>query len=189
MYALDNYDTTDAKEPQPFENPPPQGYVLQVVEIGTDPSTNGRPMVTLKLDIAEGAHAGAFQKYPKPYRQVVDKDSMPYFKVMIGYFAASNPPAKMSEVIFTNRDGSKGFNPKALLGLRVGGNLGEAEYMDKKTGEIKVGMEVRFLGAAADAQKMRVLPLKKLDRNTGRPATKPAAAGQAPAADDSDLPF
>lgn len=188
MYTLNNYDTTEAKEHQPYENPPSGGYVLQVVEVGTDPASSGRPMVTLKFDIAEGPHAGAFAKYPKPYRQIVDGESMAYFKAMIEHFSKSNPASKMGEVIFTNRDGGKGFNPHKLMGLRIGGNLGEAEYANK-TGEVKVGMEVRFLGAAADAPKMKPLSLKRLEKGTSsRPATsKPQ--GQMANGNDSDLPF
>jgi len=187
MYSLNNYDTTEAKEFQPYENPPSGGYVLKVVEVGTDPASSGRPMVTLKFDIAEGPLAGAFAKYPKPYRQIVDGESMPYFKAMIGYFAESNPPSKMAEVIFTNRDGGKGFNPQKLLGLRIGGNLGEQEYVNKQ-GELKVGMEVRFLGNAADASKMRPLSLKKLEKGAARPASAPAIQpGQYD--NNSPLPF
>lgn len=188
MYTLNNYDTTEAKEFQPYENPPSGGQVLKVVEVGTEPSSSWRPMVTLKFDIAEGPFAGAFAKYPKPYRQIVDGESMPYFKAMIGYFSESNPPSKMAEVIFNNRDGGKGFNPHKLMGLRIGGNLGEAEYMNK-SGEVKVGMEVRFLGNAADASKMRPLPLKKLDKAAARPASTPTGQAQGQYDNNSPLPF
>ena len=188
MYTLNNYDTTEAKEFQPYENPPPAGYVLKVVEVSEMPSSTKRPMVTLGLDIAEGPFAGAFAKYPKPYRQIVDGESMAYFKAMMGYFAESNPPSKMGEVIFTNRDGGKVFNPQKLIGLRIGGNLGEQEYINK-AGELKVGMEVRFLGNAGDASKMRPLPLKKLDKNASRPASAPAPTGQGQYDNNSPLPF
>jgi hypothetical protein len=189
MYELNNYDTTEAKEFQPYENPPSGGYVLKVVEVGNDPASSGRPMVTLKFDIAEGPFAGAFAKYPKPYRQIVDKESMPYFKAMIGYFSESNPPSKMSEVIYTNRDGQKGFDPMKLMGLRIGGNLGEQEYVNKQ-GELKTGMEVRFLGNAADVSKMRPLPLKKMDKAPNRPASTPTPGKPQGAYDNnSPLPF
>ena len=39
MYTLNNYDTTEAKEFQPYENPPSAGYVLKVV--GVDETEEG----------------------------------------------------------------------------------------------------------------------------------------------------
>lgn len=191
MYTLDNYDNTEAKDIQPFENPPSGGYVFKVVEVGTDPARNGRPMVTIKLDIAEGPYAGSFARFPKAVRQMMDKESLPYLKAMINHFAASNPREKMDRVIFKNRDGSTGFEPNALMGLRVGGNLGEAEYIKQETNEIKIGTEVRFLGPAGEILKMKPLPLKKLDKGAGRPAAA-ATSGRphgAPAAEDDGLPF
>lgn len=189
MYTLGNdYDTTEAKEMQPFEQPPIGGYVFKVVSVNTDPSKTHRPMVTLGLDIAEGSYAGAFAKYPKPYRQMLDGESLPYFKAMIKYFADSNSEASMREVIFTQKDGTKGFDASRLMNLRIGGNLGEAEYLKQTTREIKVGTEVRFLGAASDAPKMRALPLKKLDKGSvgSGSTTRPSAA---PQAEDDTLPF
>ena len=191
MYTLgNNYDSTPAKEYVPFENPPPGGYVFKVVEWSAEPSKGGRPMVTIALDIAEGPHAGAFAKYPKDYRQMLDGESLPYFKAMIKYFTESNPATKMAEVIFTQKTGAKGFDPSKLFGLRIGGNLGEAEYIKQATGELKVGTEVRFLGAVKDVPNMRPLPLKKLA------GSAPAARTQAPSAakgpglhDDDTVPF
>lgn len=176
MYTLNNYDSTEAKDPQPYENPPSGGYVFQVVEVGTEPARNGRPMVTLGLDIAEGPYAGAFAKFPKAVRQMMDGDSLPYLKAMNNHFAASNPPARMASVIFKQRDGTTGYDPKALMGLRVGGNLGEAEYIKKETGEVKIGTEVRFLGPVADVPKMKPLALKKLDKGVARPAAAPTSS-------------
>lgn len=190
MYTLGNdYDTTEAKEMTPFEQPPNGGYVLKVVGYSTDPAKNGRPMITLDLDIAEGPHTGAFAKFPKPYRQMLDGDSLPYFKAMIKYFGESNPAPKMAEVIFTQKNGSKGFDPSKLMGLRVGGNLGEVEYIKQATGEVKVGTEVRFLGAVKDVPSMRVLPLKRL--NGAAPArTQAPSAAKGPATMTSeDVPF
>jgi len=190
MYTLGkDFDTTEAKEFTPFENPPSGGYVFTVVEAEQTSTRNaGRPMVTVKLDIAEGPHKGAFAKFPKPYRQMMDGDSQAYFKGMLKNFALSNPETKMAQVIFTNRDGSKGFNAAALVGMRIGGNLREAEYQKQDSGEIKVGLEISFLGAVKDVPLMKPLALKKLAGSNGssRP-TGPASAGGYPA--DWDLPL
>jgi hypothetical protein len=192
MYTLGNdYDTTDAKEMTPFEQPPTGGYIFKVVGWSGDPSRSGRPMVTLDLEIAEGPHAGAFGKYPKAYRQMLDGESLPYFKAMIKYFGESNPEGKMREVIFTQKSGAKGFDPSKLMGMRVGGNLGEVEYVKQATGEVKVGTEVRFLGAVKDVPNMRPLPLKRLNgaAPAGRTQAPSAAKGSAAMADDDTVPF
>lgn len=193
MYTLGNdFDTTEAKEFTPFENPPSGGYVFKVVESDDTAARNGRPMVTLKLDIADGPHAGAFAKFPKPYRQMLDGDSMPYFKSMLKYFGESNPEEKMRRVIFTQRNGTKGFDHTALVGLRIGGNLREAEYIKQETNETKVGLEVSFLGAAKDVGHMKPLPLKRLAGSTpaAKPTYRPSAPGtRPPSAQDDDLPF
>ena len=191
MYTLGNeYDTTEAKEMTPFEQPPPGGYVFKVVGWSGDPAKNGRPMVTLDLDIAEGPHAGAFTKYPKAYRQMLDGESLQYFKAMIKYFGESNPAPKMAEVIFTQKNGSKGFDPSKLMGMRVGGNLGEVEYIKQATGEVKVGTEVRFLGAVKDVPNMRPLPLKRLNGASPAAKTQAPSAAKGPASMSSDdVPF
>lgn len=191
MYTLGNdYDTTEAKEMTPFEQPPTGGYVLKVVDYSTDSAKNGRPMITLLLDIAEGPHAGAFAKYPKAYRQMLDGDSLPYFKAMIKYFSESNPEGRMREVIFTQKNGSKGFDPAKLMDLRIGGNLGEVEYIKQATGELKVGTEVRFLGAVKDVPSMRPLPLKRLNGAAPAGKTQAPSAAKGPATMTSDdVPF
>lgn len=193
MYTLGNdFDTTEAKEFTPFENPPSGGYVFEVVESDDTAARNGRPMVTLKLDIAEGPHKGAFAKFPKPYRQMLDGDSLAYFKAMLKYFAESNPEGKMSRVIFKQRDGSKGFDHEGLVGLRIAGNLREAEYLKSDTGETKVGLEVSFLGAVKDVGNMKPLPLKRLAgaAPASKTAYRPSAPGsRPPLAQDDDLPF
>jgi Protein of unknown function (DUF669) len=191
MYTLNDYESTEAKEFHPFENPPSGGYVFEVVSVNDKAANSGAPMTTLGLDIAEGPHKGAFAKFPKPYRQLLlneDGKTSPYFKAMMQAFGKSNPAPKMAEVIFKQRDGSVGYNPQKLMGLRVGGNLREAEYFKQGTRETKVGLEVSFLGPIEDVPKMRALPLKKL-QGQAKPATKPASSASAPVADDSDLPF
>jgi hypothetical protein len=194
MIAIDNeYDKTEAKEFRPYENPPPGGYVLEVIEASDEPARSGKAMVTLSLDIAEGPCAGAFEQYPKKYFQLVNGESLPYFKALIKNFLDSNPEGKTRDLIFTNRDGSKGLDVRRLVGLRIGGNLREAEYTKQDTGEVKVGLEVGYLGAVKDIPNMKVQPLKKLRGapSGSRPAPTPTPGkpqGQAPQAED-DLPF
>ncbi len=191
MIALDkDFDTTEAKDFKPFENPPSGGYVFEVLEVSDKASESGKAMVTLSLDIAEGPHAGAFENYPKKYRQLVNGESLAYFKAMIKAFMESNPPGLTKEIIFTQRDGSKGFDPSRLRGLRIGGNLREAEYMKQETSEVKVGTEIGYLGAVKDVPAMKPQPLKKL---RGAPvATKPfqpTRPGNVPPPAEDDLPF
>jgi hypothetical protein len=192
MIAIDSdFETTEAKEGGQFDPPEPGGQVMIVLEVSEKPSKAGNDMVTLSLDIAEGEHAGAFQKFPKKFFQQVNGDNLAYFKAMINYFAASNPANKMNQVIFKQKDESLGFDGSALVGMRVGANLREAEYQDQQ-GAVKVGIEVGHLCAVRDVPNLKPMPLKKFKgartaTAAGRPAPGRPAGGPPPAEDD--LPF
>lgn len=193
MISIDkDFDTTEAKEGGVFDPPEHGGYVMTVLEVSEAPSKAGNAMVTLSLDISEGESAGAFQKFPKRFFQQVNGENLPYFKAMIQHFAASNPQQRMNQVIFRQKDESLGFDGKALIGMKVGANLREAEYIDK-TGGLAVGIEVGHLCAVKDVPLLKPMPLKKL--KGAKPGSNRAPVGSAtgatslaPQAED-DLPF
>lgn len=194
MILIDReFDKTEAKEGGQFDPPDPGGYVMLVLEVSEQPSKAGSDMVTLSLDIADGEHAGAFAKFPKRFFQQVNGDNLAYFKGMIGHFSASNPPAKMNQVIFKQKDESLGFDGQALVGMRIGANLREAEYLDR-AGQVKMGLEVGALCAVKDVPGLKPMPVKKLKgQRPGTPtAARPAAqtaGGALPLAGEDDLPF
>ena len=192
MINLDHgFEKVEAKDGGMFDPPEPGGYVMVCVAVSEEPSKAGNDMVTLSLDIAEGEHAGAFEKFPKRFFQMVNGDNLPYFKGMITHFSASNHQSKMNQVIFQNRDQSLGFNGTALVGLRIGANMREAEYIDKQ-GQLKIGLEVGQLCAVKDVPALKIMPLKKLKGvRTSASASRPAYAdtGSRPPEADSDLPF
>lgn len=192
MIALDKeFEKTEAKEGGMYDPPESGGYVMMVLEVSEEPSKANNDMVTLSLDICEGESAGAFQKFPKRHFQLVNGDNLPYFKAMIQHFANSNPAQKMNQVIFKQKDQSLGFDGQALVGLKVGANLREAEYLDR-SGAVKVGIEIGQLCAVKDIPSLKPMPIKKL--KSSRPATTGARAtssaqGRPSTFVEDDLPF
>lgn len=180
MIQLDQeYTTTEAAQGGGFEMPPPGGYVLRVEDVSDNPSKAGNDMVTLSLDIAEGDHTGAFQKFPKKFFQLVNGEHLPYFKGMLKSFEESNPPAKMKPVL----NGLQ-FNADKLKGLFIGACLREAEYI-AKDGSTAVGLEVWYLCPVKDVPEIKVPAMKKLPKGT---TSKPSQSKVPPAPED-DLPF
>jgi hypothetical protein len=176
------YENTEAAEGGNYIAPPPGGYIFQVLEVSEKPSSSGKDMITLTLDIADGEFEGAFQRFPKKYCQLVNGDNLPYFKAMIEAFQTSNP--ERGRLI---QGGN--FDPQRLTGAVVGGCIREEEYQDRETREIKVGLKVAWLCDLEKVGDIKPPKLKKLAGGQG--ASRPAAyasAGRAPQADD-DLPF
>ncbi len=184
MIQLDNeYETTEAKVGGGYVAPPPGGYVLQVVEVSDKPAKSGKDMITLGLDIAEGEFQGAFERFPKPYRQLVNGDNLPYFKAMIQAFQESNDYERLRGLI---EHGS--CNPHTLKGALVGGCVREAEYRSE-SGEIKVGLEIGWLCAVGKVSDIKVPKLKKLAGSTGARQGYSNQVNRVPQDEDDTLPF
>jgi len=163
-----------------FSPPTPGGHVFRVVKVSDKASKAGNDMVTLELDIAQGEFKGAFERFPKRYFQLVNGDNLPYFKGMIDAFQKSNPAQAMARVISNLQ-----FDPHALVGLLVGGNLREVEYLNSSN-EVAVGLEVAYLVPVADVPTLKPMPLKKL-RGGAAAASSGARAARPP--EEDDLPF
>lgn len=185
MIQLDSgFATVEAKEPAQYSNPPAGGYPLVVVTISEKPSKAGNDMVTLGFDIASGPFEGAFEKFPKMFFQLINGDQQAYFKHMMKSFKESNPPEKMAQVITKQRDESLVFEANKLFGCVIGGNLREAEYMDKQ-GNLCLGIEVGALCSIKDIDKVNIMPIKKLKARHNQAVQ----SSQAPAEDSGELPF
>lgn len=180
MIQLDQeFTTTEASQGGGFEPPPAGGHILRVLAASDTPSKAGNDMVTISLDIAEGEFAGAFEKYPKKFFQLVNGDHLAYFKGMLKSFEESNPPAKMKAVLSGLQ-----FNPEKLVGLLIGACLRETEYI-AKDGSVGVGLEIWYLCPVSDVPEIKVPALKKLPKGT---AQRPQG-NRAPPPEDDNLPF
>lgn len=187
MIQLDsNFQTVKAQVGGQYVAPPAGGYVFTVLEVSEAPSDAGKPMVTLTLDIAEGPSKGCFEKYPKKYRQLVNGESLPFFKGMLASFQASNTPEKIKGLV----NQSLQCNPMILKGCLVGGLLRDQEYKQKDSGEIRIGQEIAYLCAASEVPNLKPAPLKKLVAQSRGASQSPgygSAAGAPPPEDD--MPF
>lgn len=194
MIQLDKeFTTTEAAEGGAYEPPPAGGYTFQVVDVSEEPSQAGNDMVTLSLDIADGPHEGAFERFPRKVFQLVNGDNLPYFKGMLEKFKACNSKQKLQNLVSKDLR----LDASQLKGCLIGGSLRQAEYLDKNSGEVKIGMEVGYLCTLEDLATLKPQPIKKLParRDTataGRPGYQAprggAQAGYKPPEED-DLPF
>lgn len=183
MIPLDKeYTTTEAAEGGQYELPPPGGYILQCIEASDKPSNAGKAMVTLSFDIAEGEYQGAFAKYPKKFFQLVNGEHLAYFKGMLKAFEESNSAQAMAGVVKDLQ-----FDSSKLVKRLVGASIREAEYKDKTTGEIKVGMEIHFLCPVKQVPDIKPAGIKKFKAGTA--ASSPSGPRSAPPQTDDDLPW
>lgn len=185
MIQLDsNFQTEKAKTGGQYSAPPAGPYIWLVTDVSEAPSKDGKPMVTLTLDVYSGPEKGCFEKFPKKYRQLVNGDNMPYFKGMLEAFKASNPQEKIRSLINQQLH----FFPMVLKGCIVGGMLRDHEYKQKDSGEIKVGQEIAYLFPVSEVGNLKPMPLKKLSGSAGHPQSYGGSVG-APPPESDDMPF
>ena len=178
------FSTVESKEGGGYVQPPPGGYVFQVIDVSELPSQRGEAMVTLSLDIAEGEYDGAFEKYPKKFFQRVNGEQLPYFKAMLEYFKASNSAERLRGVLSPAYE----FDGSKLKGCLIGGALGEVEYVNK-AGQKAVGVEVRWLCAVKDVGLVKPPKMKPLAESSHQPAKSASKASPAAPMPEDELPF
>ncbi len=108
---------------------PAGGYICTILKAEETAARNGRPMLALLLDIADGEYAGYFRqqfdrvkqsnpdaKWGGTFRQLTDGSSLPFFKGMVTSIEESN--------------GFKwDFDEAKLKGKKIGAIFGREQYM------------------------------------------------------------
>lgn len=176
--------TTEAKSFRPFENPPSGPYELVVLACEDKPSRDGKAMLTFSLDIAKGPHKGAFDKFPKKFRTVLEGEGLAYFKGAWNDFKASNDKSKLVGAI----DAEGRVNASKFVGLIIGGNVRDEEYVNQ-SGQVNMGQQVAYLFPVGDMEKHQVMPPKMLKKQTGSRPNSSGPRNDAPPPTDDDLPF
>lgn len=182
MQKPNEYDNVEAKVGGgDFPQPTAGGYVVKIVSAEEKLSKNGKNMLVIGVDIAEGEFAGHYAElsekfnndaHPKMY-QLTEGDHVSYFKGLVTAIEHSNNGFKFD------------FDEKKLIGKRLGVNLREEEYKNKD-GQIKTILKIAYACSVEDARNgLKVLPVKPyVDKGSAPVATVPTTAPQ-----DSDLPF
>jgi hypothetical protein len=184
-------DWTNVKESTGNSRPGPGGYVLKIVGV-TDYALDG--YLLFQWDYAEGDGFvdlnRALQEtqgwaYPT-FRQYYKGKSEGWFKHLLNTLERSNPGQFNVAAWQVNSDENQFKN------LKFGALMGDEEYIDKKTGEIKTATKIRALVNAADIRNgnFKIPVIKKLDPNKATATTSPTATAT-PAAGtvDNSCPF
>lgn len=164
----DDYANIKALQEGEIERLPAGGYVCIVTSTEKRNSKNGKPMLVLKLDIAEGKYAKFYANVQKPpciFRTIHDKDGKlsPFFKGLLENFEKSNSDLKI-ELPY--------FDETKLNNKKIGVIFGEEEYLSN--GEIKTSIKPVRTTTVENIRngKFKVPELKKIN-----PADKPTTNG------------
>lgn len=176
--------TTEAKAFRPFENPPAGPYKLIVTACEDKNSQAGKAMLTFNFDIADGQHKGAFEKFPKKFRTVLEGEGLAYFKGAWNDFKASNDKSKLVGII----DSDGRINAQKFIGLVIGGNVRDEEYTNQ-SGQVNMGQQIAYLFPISEMGKHEAMPPKMLKKQTGNRPTSSGPRNDAPPNADDDLPF
>lgn len=159
-----NYDQVEAKRGGEFEKLPAGGYVLKVVNANEmiSQKTN-RPMLEIILDIAEGEFTDHFKKLNEKLKGNIYLK----FYALADEEAAANLKGVIESFVESNRNFDFNFeNVKCLCDKKVGANLRYEEYTNNE-GAIKESIKIAYLAPIGEIEKMKVLPLKKLNTQKG----------------------
>lgn len=188
MRKPDGYDAAGAYTGE-GQSLPAGGYICTILRADEIMARNGRPMMALVFDIAEGEHANHFRrqferakqsnpdaKWNGVFRQLTDGTSLPFFKGMVTSIEISN-------------DFTWDFDEAKLKGKLFGAIFGREQYQSVD-GKLKWSTKcqlIRTVKAVRDG-KFEIPQDKALD---GAPVTYGARKpGDFIAIDDDeDLPF
>ena len=183
----DDYANIKALQEGEIERLPAGGYVCIVLLAQVKNTKNGKPMLVLSLDIAEGKYAKFYVNVdnysPRIFRTIHDKDGKvsPFFKGLLDNFEKSNSDLKITFPY---------FDENQLRNKKIGVVFGEEEYLSN--GEVKTSIKPVRTTTVENirAGKFKVPELKKLN-----PADKPTSNGDIDAefaekeVDDIPLPW
>lgn len=176
-----DWDKVEAKQDGEFKRMKPGGYILTIIE-AKDQEDFER--LNLKYDVAEGEFAGYYMDRNTRNGWALPHFIRSYSNNAEGHFKGFLENLDKSNPGFSWKTWWKnGAKPEALNGLKVGAVMGEREYEDKRSGKIKVTLDVAKICPVADIRegKFEVPAVRKLNPdNTQSAAPKsdpiPAAA-------------
>lgn len=152
-------DLSNVEEPKGFEKVPAGGYIVKITMAQDMPEYE---LLKLEFDIVEGKYAGFFKKkyddtgfwFGETAKSYKEK-ALPFFKQFVTAVEKSNPGYHWNS------------NEASLVGKTVGIVLGEKEYRNKKTGEVKTKYDVVSIRSVEAIRKgdFKIPELKKLDDN------------------------
>lgn len=187
MEKMQGYDEAQALTGE-FETLEPGGYICVIKKAKEETSSTGKKMLVIAFDIAEGEHAGFYQrrfddlvktnpdtKWGGVYRQMLEGEKAAGFlKGMMTSLEASNPNFKWN------------WDENKLVGLKFGGLFGKEEYENQISGERKMATKIRFIRTveAIKSGKFEV-PADKMLPTRGEAFDSFATTSS----DDDDLPF
>lgn len=161
MKKPSEYDATQAKSFGEFESLEPGGYVCRILKAESTKSKNGKEMLVLNFDIADGEHKGFYQRklerdsendkkasWKGVYRQLTEGDSISYFKGLITAIEESNTGYHWD------------WEESSLVGKIFGGIFGLEEWAyNGKTGFVA---KIQFICSIATIKKGVKIPKDKL---------------------------
>ena len=165
----------NVEEAKDFETLPAGGYVCRIVSATDMPQYE---MLKLEYDIVEGQYANYFNnKYGKTGYWFGDtvksykESALPYFKQFITCVEKSNPGYHWNN------------DEHTLVGKLVGFVIGDKEYRNKTTGEVKITSDVAFVRSVEAIRKgdFKVPELKKLKEKANANSMYGMPASFAPA--------
>lgn len=131
-------------KPAAFGNlkPPAGGYILKVNHAG-DFITPRKHQKAIKIyfDIAEGEFIDYYKKLRDNLKKDItlnylqlteDERALPFFKRMVNFFEECNIGFIWD------------FQPLSLVGKKIGAVLGEREYMNKETNQLKTILDIIY---------------------------------------------
>lgn len=183
-----DYATAAATMGGDYEKIPVGGHVCVIRSARCDKASNGKDMLVLAIEIAEGTSLDGFYKrtferikgfnsearWPGIYNSVIANDdgtTNPMFKGLMVAIEESNPGYKWD------------WCETSLAGKKIGFNFGEEEYVNRN-GEVRTNIKPRFPASVKSVHEGLIpLRLKKLQ------PTRVGGSSFTPQPPSEDLPF
>jgi len=171
MKMPQGYNESAITIPGEYERLPDGGYICKIVKAVETVSKNGKNMLEIYIDIAEGEYTGFYRRQydnstydPKKWhngaicRQGTEGEQLPNFKGVISEIEKSNAGFKFD------------FDEKKLVGKYIGAIFGQEQYR-AQNGELRFITRARYLRCTDHIRKnlFEVPKPKLLPENNGIP--------------------
>lgn len=161
---------------------PPGLYVCKII-MAIEENRQGKSVLAIAYDIAEGEYAGFYQKrydantdpnkkWPAIHRQNTEGNSLPFFKGLMTSIEESNPGYHWN------------WDENTLKGKKFGAGMGREEFT-ANDGQNKWATKIRFIRSVDGLKNATVPEDKPLSNNTGSTNYMPPTA---PMPTDADAP-